>query len=246
MYLACFHTDHLGTPLRLTGERGQTLWQGEPDDWTAIGQEQGETDQPIRFQGQYHDEESGLYYNRYRYYAAELGRYVTQDPIGLKGGLNTYGYVKGNPVNLIDPTGEEAVIEGGYSGGWFAGLGGVTASLTAGMSSDGTFCGTQFFIKGQVNPMLGAGYWMGIGRTYGAGYNDGPLTPGFSSGTSYHVEGAGSGGVPVTGGFAVDAGLDGNSFSGGRAYGGGGEGIFLGQGLSKSGTLSTPCLCGER
>ena len=48
--------------------------------------EQGDTDQPIRFQGQYHDEESGLYYNRYRYYAPKLGRYVSQDPIGLLGG----------------------------------------------------------------------------------------------------------------------------------------------------------------
>ncbi|MGP9827725.1 RHS repeat-associated core domain-containing protein [Ectopseudomonas khazarica] len=105
LQLACFHTDHLGTPLRLTGERGQTLWQGEPDDWTAIGQEQGETDQPIRFQGQYHDEESGLYYNRYRYYAPELGRYVTQDPIGLAGGENFYQYP--SPTTLVDPMGLE-------------------------------------------------------------------------------------------------------------------------------------------
>lgn len=108
--LACFHTDHLGTPLRLTGEHGQTLWQGQADDWGGVGNEEGETDQPIRFQGQYRDEESGLYYNRYRYYAPELGRYVTQDPIGLKGGVNTYLYSETNPINLFDARGLETCI----------------------------------------------------------------------------------------------------------------------------------------
>ncbi|EEN9295682.1 hypothetical protein G5D10_004341, partial [Salmonella enterica] len=49
---------------------------------------------------QQYDEESGLYYNRYRYYNPEQGRYITQDPIGLAGGLNTYAYVK-NPLSYI-------------------------------------------------------------------------------------------------------------------------------------------------
>ncbi|WP_279905440.1 MULTISPECIES: RHS repeat-associated core domain-containing protein, partial [unclassified Pseudomonas] len=93
-----------GTPLRLTGEQGKTLWQGQADDWGAIDHEQGETNQPIRFQGQYRDEESGLYYNRYRYYAPELGRYVTQDPIGLLGGNNPYLYPV-NPAQILDVLG---------------------------------------------------------------------------------------------------------------------------------------------
>ncbi|MDH0897004.1 MULTISPECIES: RHS repeat-associated core domain-containing protein, partial [unclassified Pseudomonas] len=111
--VACFHTDHLGTPLRLTGEQGKTLWQGQADDWEAIDHEQGETDQPIRFQGQYRDEESGLYYNRYRYYAAELGRYVTQDPIGLEGGVNSYLYVQACPILSMDPLGLDTIALGG-------------------------------------------------------------------------------------------------------------------------------------
>ncbi|EHM4335613.1 RHS repeat-associated core domain-containing protein, partial [Salmonella enterica] len=60
---------------------------------------------PLRFQGQYEDEESGLFYNLNRYYQPELGRYITQDPVKLAGGLNQYAYVGGNPVSWVDPEG---------------------------------------------------------------------------------------------------------------------------------------------
>ncbi|ELJ8249295.1 RHS repeat-associated core domain-containing protein [Salmonella enterica] len=60
---------------------------------------------PLRFQGQYEDEESGLFYNLNRYYQPELGRYITPDPEKLAGGLNQYAYVSGNPVSWIDPEG---------------------------------------------------------------------------------------------------------------------------------------------
>ena len=60
--------------------------------------------QPIRFQGQYLDEESGLHYNRYRYYSPKQQRFINQDPIGLVGGINHYQYAP-NPVNWVDPMG---------------------------------------------------------------------------------------------------------------------------------------------
>jgi RHS repeat-associated protein len=59
---------------------------------------------PFRFQGQYFDEESGLHYNRYRYYDAHAGRFVSKDPIGLAGGINLQQYAP-NPTAWIDPLG---------------------------------------------------------------------------------------------------------------------------------------------
>ncbi|MBD1229597.1 RHS repeat-associated core domain-containing protein, partial [Xenorhabdus griffiniae] len=58
----------------------------------------------FRFMGQYEDEESGLYSNRFRYYSPETGQYISPDPIGLAGGFNPYSYVH-NPVGRVDPLG---------------------------------------------------------------------------------------------------------------------------------------------
>ena len=60
---------------------------------------------PLRFQGQYEDAASGLYYNLNRYYDPGVGRYLTADPVKLDGGLNSYQYVDGNPVGWVDPLG---------------------------------------------------------------------------------------------------------------------------------------------
>ncbi|PIE69795.1 MAG: hypothetical protein CSA21_00300 [Deltaproteobacteria bacterium] len=58
-----------------------------------------------RFPGQYYDNETGLHYNHHRYYDPQTGRYLSLDPIGLRGGLNLYAYVQNDPVNAVDPTG---------------------------------------------------------------------------------------------------------------------------------------------
>jgi RHS repeat-associated protein len=62
--------------------------------------------QNLRFPGQYFDAESGLNYNMMRDYDNTLGRYIQNDPVGLEGGINLYGYARGNPVNLVDPQGK--------------------------------------------------------------------------------------------------------------------------------------------
>ncbi|WP_447927012.1 RHS repeat-associated core domain-containing protein [Vreelandella sp. EE27] len=107
--LSAFVTDAIGTPMQLVAAHGETQWQGQPDDWAAVKNIRGNTAQPIRFQGQWQDEESGLYYNRHRYYDPQQGRYVSQDPIGLRGGTNLYGYVA-NPMGAVDPLGLEGFL----------------------------------------------------------------------------------------------------------------------------------------
>ena len=66
----------------------------------------GAFDFPLRFPGQYFDRETNLAYNWMRDYDSAIGRYVESDPVGLNAGLNTYLYVNGNPLSLIDSTGK--------------------------------------------------------------------------------------------------------------------------------------------
>jgi RHS repeat-associated protein len=87
----------------LVNAEGKVIWQAERDDWGAVARQRG-VRQPIRFQGQWEDEESGFYYNRFRYYDPRQGRYITQDPIGLPGGVNNTIYPM-NPVGEVDPLG---------------------------------------------------------------------------------------------------------------------------------------------
>ncbi|SUG39522.1 Rhs-family protein [Salmonella enterica subsp. arizonae] len=99
-----YHNDVNGAPLRLTDETGGVAWSQSAGPWGAWSEQTGSVRNPLRFQGQYFDEESGLHYNRYRYYEPESGRYISADPIGLAGGINLYQYVP-NPLGWIDPLG---------------------------------------------------------------------------------------------------------------------------------------------
>ncbi len=103
--VALFDTDHLGTPRRLADMDGRTVWQADSDDWGAVKEGRASCAQPIGFQGQWRDEESGLLFNMHRYYDSDAGRYTQSDPIGLAGGINTYSYVGGNPISSVDPDG---------------------------------------------------------------------------------------------------------------------------------------------
>nr|WP_290123890.1 RHS element core protein [Shigella sonnei] len=111
--LHLYHCDHRGLPLALISPEGETAWQGEYDEW---GNLLGETSaqhlqQSLRLPGQQYDEESGLYYNRNRYYDPLQGRYITQDPIGLRGEWNLYKYPL-NPVRFIDSLGLKFHVNG--------------------------------------------------------------------------------------------------------------------------------------
>ncbi|MGY5582200.1 RHS repeat-associated core domain-containing protein [Vibrio cincinnatiensis] len=96
--------DHLGTPLRLVTPEGDVVWQAHYETWGEAKIAIERVVNPLRFQGQYYDGETGLHYNLARYYDPRTGRFIQPDPIGLLGGLNHYQYAP-NPVMWIDPTG---------------------------------------------------------------------------------------------------------------------------------------------
>jgi len=100
-----YHLDHLGTPRELTNNKGDIVWKVRYRTWGNVAlKECEEIENNIRFQGQYFDEETGLHYNRHRYYNPDTGQFISQDPIGLLGGVNNYQYAP-NPLGWIDPFG---------------------------------------------------------------------------------------------------------------------------------------------
>ena len=101
------YADHLGAPRIITDQTDKVVWK-----WIHDPYGNGDPKQPtgsfvynLRFPGQYYDSETGLSYNMARYYDQKVGRYIQSDPIGLRGGINPYNYVRSNPVSLIDPSG---------------------------------------------------------------------------------------------------------------------------------------------
>ncbi|OMH31652.1 RHS repeat-associated core domain-containing protein [Motiliproteus sp. MSK22-1] len=100
-----YQNDQIGTPVRLLAANGSVVWEAR---YEVFGQAHVLTNQVInnlRFPGQYYDQETKLHQNYFRDYDPSLGRYLQSDPIGLKGGLNTYAYAFANPLTLTDRLG---------------------------------------------------------------------------------------------------------------------------------------------
>ena len=114
-----YHCNHLGTPQELSDEKGDIVWLSYDRAWggsfDSIYKQQfidnfaiTESElQPIKFQGQSLDTETGLHYNRFRYYDSDVGMFISRDPIGLLGGNNVFQYAP-NPIGWIDPWGLKA------------------------------------------------------------------------------------------------------------------------------------------
>ena len=111
-----YHCNHLGTPQELTSQDGDVVWLSYDRAWGGsfdslykqqfvdnFAVKENEL-QPFKFQGQSLDIETGLHYNRFRYYDSDVGMFVSRDPIGLLGGDNVFSYAP-NPVEWIDPLG---------------------------------------------------------------------------------------------------------------------------------------------
>jgi RHS repeat-associated protein len=100
-------TGYLGTPAQMYDEKGQLTWEARLDMYGKVANFTGRSlsDCPFRYQGQYEDSETGLYYNRFRYYDPSTSNCISQDPIRLEGGNPTlYGYAS-NPNLQTDPFG---------------------------------------------------------------------------------------------------------------------------------------------
>jgi RHS repeat-associated protein len=96
--------DHLSAPHQITNANGHVVWQWDHDPF-GNGQPTGSFEYNLRFPGQFYDRNARLHYNYFRDYDPNTGRYIESDPIGLAGGINTYGYVGQNPLGTSDPFG---------------------------------------------------------------------------------------------------------------------------------------------
>jgi RHS repeat-associated protein len=111
-HLFYYHCDHIGTPYMMTDELGDVVWEATYKAWGETQQVIAKASQaagiapanPLRFQGQQEDAETGLHYNRHRYYDPSVGRYISTDPIKLAGGLNLHQYAP-SPSQWTDALG---------------------------------------------------------------------------------------------------------------------------------------------
>jgi RHS repeat-associated protein len=171
--------DHLGTPRQARRDGGAIVWRWESDGYgtSAANEDPDGNGQPttvnLRFPGQYYDEESGLHYNWHRYYVPRLGRYLSSDPIGIEGGINTYAYVGGNPLSFTDPDGRIPLpVITGLIGAGAGAVGNIIGQLS--VIKCKPFSWTQLavatgggFVAGAVAPYMpggafGAAAWGGM------------------------------------------------------------------------------------
>ena len=173
------HPDHLNTPRLITDSNNTTVWRWDSDPFGATVPNDTISGTTFtfnpRFPGQYFDKETNLHYNYFRDYDPTLGRYIQSDPIGLNGGLNTYSYVSGNPLNKVDPNGLCECPGGIWDQevgdfGWSVGAGGYIGS-----SNVNYVCRAKSSVKVSLRqvcfgggPYVGAGIgWSVSGTTYG-------------------------------------------------------------------------------
>jgi RHS repeat-associated protein len=159
-----FHHDHLNSVVGLSGHSGDVE---EITLFSAFGETlstSGSTENAMRYTGRRQvDGSGGLYYYRARYYDPEIGRFLSEDPLGFGAGINFYAYVENNPINANDPTGECPWCIGAVLGGAVGAVtGAATAHISGGDWREGAVVGglTGAFIGGT----LGAGTSWAVGK----------------------------------------------------------------------------------
>jgi len=167
------HADHLNTPKMVTRPSDNAImWRWDQDPFGVAvpnqnPQAQGAFVYNLRFPGQYYDVETGFSYNYFRDYDAQVGRYAESDPIGLRGGINSYAYARANPLSLTDPYGLYCMsnaergaigvgIGGAVTGGLIGGLPGAAVGLGAGVVA-GIVAGTISDARGESTGGIAGG-----------------------------------------------------------------------------------------
>jgi RHS repeat-associated protein len=215
-----YQNDHLGTPQKLVGVNGAVVWAARYEAFGAVNADVGQVENPLRFPGQYFDGETGLHYNFFRDYKPQAGRYITSDPIGLEGGINSYGYAGNGPLRYADPLGL-LKITATFGGGLFSFGSGGTTETGFGLDMTGNMC--LIVVRCNNESTIGPGF-AALGGTVGA--EKGNFCEGTDIGTSrVQIVDLGVGGV---GALSLTIGEDGKPVGGGKAFGGVGAALGAG------------------
>jgi len=237
--LYCYHLDATGNTVALTNSAGAIV---NKYAYTPFGTLSGNSIeniyQPFKFVGQYGvmTEPNGLYYMRARYYDPNVGRFISEDPIGFDSGdTNLYAYVKNNPIMGVDPDGLFTWYYGGSAAAYYGNKGNATAGAgSIGYSNEAGWFGGNYFTYGAEKAKVDS-----VQTTVGAGAGVGPVM-GFFTGPLSGFQGA-TRNVTVEV-FGIGVTYSNNDSGWGLSVSTGGKGIGLGYYINTT-TTSTVTKC---